>query len=275
MCLKNISQFLVVIPAILVTIFASTTAIAIDNLGSPPWMDPECLGSLRGTDMLHTVVTDRGYFYYVDMLLASENLPGVYGTSLPRFDFTGAKNGQVSVVSLGEGDGNLIFRLNQETTSLGRNPPHHAVDVAFAESVSIRPNQRAMVRFPNNYHSQTFQIMNLLDEKGDRLLFDEAVSSHSFSYVLKRYFRWGEFEMARTSLRNVLDHLKPGGIFRSWALRGVKGSLDRHLPELLEEFKQQERIADYGVGAQPRTYTDDEYGSVFFWFKKSEAASDH
>lgn len=126
------------------------------------------------------------------------------------------RTGKLALMSLGEGYSPFVESLLEST-----EPDHrihiHATDVAYSPAFLSR-QLNFLKMFPDNYHAQAFQDLNIVDPvSGHRLMFDVIVSSFAFSYVVHQSSQTHEIQGI---LKRVLSHLKPGGVFIFWPYLG-------------------------------------------------------
>lgn len=148
-------------------------------------------------------------------------------SDVPPFDHEAILRGTRSVVSLGEGGSDFIetilgYRRRSGLPAGGV----HAVDIAYSdpallahftrhhpEAEEIRENvQRRLQAFPDRYHGQSFESLDIRDERGRRVRFDELVSSHALLYVLWK----SEPAVQDAILQRMAEHAKPGARLRMW-----------------------------------------------------------
>lgn len=220
--------------------------------------DFECDGVFSKTQSGHLVwpaISAREYDeyrVYLEPFSAPNLLEGRHGNRLPVFDEDSIIRGKKSILSLGEGAAQYISTLIAKRLTLlpeGAQVDNiHAVDMAYKdpwENLKGQPNAltkfaviaKHIVEFQNNYHFGLFHTMDLRDRASNRLVFDEMISLMSLGSVLSSHSSL--FDQSYLTLRNIFDHLKPGGV-----LRLVGGN---SLGSLLDKLVVEGIVKDYAI----------------------------
>lgn len=172
--------------------------------------------------------TQRNFAAYLRSLRAiNQSQAGRAFLPLPKFSLRRALAGESKILSLGEGDSDFIKTLidhrRDQGLSINEITTFHAVDLQF-QHIS------AFYRFA--FHEQAFQHLDIRNQKGERIQFDEIISSWSLSFVLNES---DPIERAHL-LDKIMDHLAPGGVVRIWPppVR-VKSDLQKWIRKMSQE----------------------------------------
>jgi len=135
----------------------------------------------------------------------------------PFTDISQLVSGEKKIIDLGSGRSDFIPSLIEECVTAGGDCSGlHAVDFSYIEtkatsSATARNLGSYLFRYPDNFHGQLFQQLDI-QLQGQKILFDEAVSSSSLMYVLEK----APIEECELILSQILGHLSPQGYLRIW-----------------------------------------------------------
>jgi hypothetical protein len=153
--------------------------------------------------------------------LQNQPLMGVKGPIEPFPDFSEFISGRKNIVDLGSGESDFIPTLLDKCVAAGGMCSGlHAVDQSYSKikaQVQDAPHfftrgvTSSIARYPANFHGQLFQELDIRVE-GERVLFDQAVSSSSLIYVLKA----AALPECEIIFSRILDHMARRGHLRFW-----------------------------------------------------------
>jgi hypothetical protein len=113
--------------------------------------------------------------------------------------------------------------------------------------------------YPRHYRHGLFQTMDLRDEAGARLSFDEIAGIQSLGWALTGEYNRGGIEQVRPVLETQLDHLNPGGRLRIWGWDrgGMQSDFAQDLGSLYEGMVATGRLRAYNpdFGEDVQGYT--------------------
>lgn len=196
---------------------------------------------------------------------------------------TAAESCDESVLSLGEGRSTLISGLLYERKSLikmygdEKDPTDHsklcgfsnihAVDVSYPdhdEQGNITDNRKAdagnlaetttydehmvelIQQYPNNYHSQLFQNLDIKAPDGQQKKFTKIISSHSLNYVLSNK---NLSENTRLEIvKKIIGHMAPGAVLMIFPMTlNDTDEFTKKFYQFLADLNKANEIHDYTV----------------------------
>lgn len=172
-----------------------------------------------------TIVTDRPFESYLKNLKVMNQALEKSRSSIPRFRI---RKG-LSILSLGEGYSDFISTLKKADPQ----GQFYAVD-ALVLGEDSEPY----------YLTQKFQRLDLRDGQGQRLQFDEIVSSYAINFVFNR----SPVEESVQTMEEIFKHLKVGGVLRLWP-RGAEERWLRIIPEMQRRGLQFDYFVDFDARA--------------------------
>jgi hypothetical protein len=172
---------------------------------------------------IHAFPSDRlfrsGKTESYEYQLQHQPIAGITGPIAPFTDTSELVSGLKTVVDLGSGRSDFIPTLIEECMAAGGDCSGlHAVDFSYI-TIHARPSAARfaghvdsfVARYPANFHGQLFQELDV-QVRGQKILFDEAVSSSSLMYVLMK----APTEECELILSRILGHLSRKGHLRIW-----------------------------------------------------------
>lgn len=213
-------------------------------------------------------VSVQSYERHQELLLPFRlraSLLGMRGGLLPAYDEQKIIRGQKWLLSLGEGGSNYVATLLSMQQDLfplvWKTDNIHAVDIAYKDLWTFLENDPEqgekfdlisdyLIGFHGHYHGALFQTMDLRQPNGDKMKFDEIIAVFSLGFMISSQAPMREESLL--VLRNVLGHLKSGGVLRivgghlkeSDGEIKVEGSYHRYGP-LFEQLAEEGLIKDY------------------------------
>ena len=202
---------------------------------------------------IHRYVSARSFRNIVKKLVSISTSKA---STVSRFDVEDVITNGRRVLSLGEGGSSFVATMIQSRAEyLGiedseitfENVPFMALDIMYGEKRddgwvypftyggSFGQNREASLaamqvipgmqqgrvyqdKYPANYFHGFVNDFNIIDPKtGERILFDEIVSLVCLGALLNNFFEKSE-EEGEAVLRNIVMHLRPGGIARIYPL---------------------------------------------------------
>ncbi len=214
---------------------------------------PHCIDLLEIT--IHGQITDRPTWKYMSSLKRNVYQEGIAGP-LESFPLDDVLAGRKSVLNLGEGNSDFTATILAHRAKLVAQPDMgvHAVDQAYIHAFDPKESSLSdfqilnLMRFPNNYHGQVFQNLQIRDDHGRVLFFDEAVSAFSLNFVLAKA---KSNEERVKILRSILKTLKPAGYLRFWPYFNED---DKVLRPLLAELFDSKEIANFSIGPRSNSF---------------------
>jgi hypothetical protein len=216
-----------------------------------------CNDTFRGISYVHGVITKRSEGHVLNALDTFDASVRPLKSRSPfwePYSTEAIKNGDRSLLSLGEGESDFLAKTIRYRHNKGLSYQNlHAVDAAyFTHIAEIDPDFAAkhpygfraaeLRNYPNHYHGQRFDELNLKDSSGRPMLFKEIISGNSLSYVLKA----SQAGMKEKIIRKIALHAAKRAILRFWNIKTSESPASQKINETLQELKESRVILDFG-----------------------------